>query len=495
MLAASKSELYIKWRRTLEEQKGYQEDRLNGFEGDPNKLYLRYKLYHENRFRITLLAEKDAGEAFFSKSNPEGFDFYSGHIHLKEYSQTIKDIIIGDYNVSFGQGLILHNGFGSSKSAYVMDIKKGGRTLKSYSSINEINFNRGLAATLRLLPGLDLTAFVSQKRVDASIFSDTLDQEVGLENFTSFKTDGFHRTPSEIEKERNLQQETVGARLAYTATRFKLGLNLLYNRFDTPLMRDPEPYNLYRFSGDELLNASVDYTYKWQNLHFFGETAMSNNGAIATLNGLLIGMDKKIDFAILQRNLARDYHVLNGNAFGETAGASNETGYYTGLIIRPFKSWTINTYFDLWNHPWLRFRQDAPSKGKEFLINLNYYKKRKFNLYFQYKYETKEENAPTDFRVDKLAYFQLHRFRVHFDHSLSKSLSLRNRIEYAHHLELNKKSSGYLMTAEFRFSRTLLDFKRETDGEITNPITLGSGNTEINGPALTDIKAQLRFRF
>lgn len=422
MIKETKSELYLKWRRTLEDQKGFEEDRENGFEGDPNKLYLRYKLYHENRFRITLLAEKDAGETLFSGSNPQGFDFYSGHIHLKEYSRTIKDIIIGDYNVSFGQGLVLHNGFGSNKSAYVMDIKKGGRKLKSYSSINEINFNRGIATTLQVAQNLNLTLFASSKKIDASTVAESIDIETGLENFSAFRVDGFHRTPSEIEKESNLLQQTTGASLAYYKNAFSIGLNVLYNKFDKTLLRDNEPYNFYRFTGNSLLNTSIDYTYKWQNLHFYGETARSDNGALATLNGLLIGMDKKIDLAFLHRNLAKDYQVLNGNAFGETFGASNEQGFYTGLILRPLKSWTISSYFDLWSHPWLRFSQDAPSGGKEFLININYYKKRKFNFYTQYKYETKDQNTPLELSIDRLSKFEIHRLRLHFDHALSKAL-------------------------------------------------------------------------
>ncbi len=560
MIKSSKSELFIKWRRVLEQQQGFDPERTNGFEGDPNKLYTRFKMAHENRFRVTLIGEKDPGEAFFAKSNPRGFDFYSGHVHLKEYSSVIKDIIIGDYTVSFGQGLVLHNGFGSNKSSYVMDIKKGGRQLRSYNSINELNYNRGIATTLQLMPKVQLTTFFSSTDVDASIFTDTSDIDVGLEAFSSFRTSGFHRTPSEIENERNLKQTSTGASLKYDGDRFKIGLNALYNYFDKELQRSDNLFNKFRFSGDKLFNASVDYSYFYQNIHVFGETAYSDNGAIATLNGVLIGLDKNVDFSLLHRSLPRDYQVLNGNAFGETIGASNENGIYSGLIIRPLKSWTVSAYFDVWNHPWLRTRQDGPSDGKEFLVNVNYYKKRKFNFYLQYKYETKQENSPLDFRIDQLDYFQIHRLRAHFDHSLSKSFSLRNRIEFSRHLEEGKISSGYLIfqdvlykpiaspfsftaryaffdtfdfdsrifayendliyeffipqfsgrgsryyinmrydigniTLEFRYAQTLLDFRRETDGTILRPITFGSGNTEIEEPKQTEIKAQIRYKF
>lgn len=445
MLKNAKSELYLKWRRVLEEQKGYEEDRDNGYQGDPNRLYLRYKFYHENRFRIGFLAEKDAGESFFSGANKEGFDFYSGHIHLKEYSQLIKDFIVGDYTVSMGQGLILHNGFGSNKSAYVMDIKKGGRQLRSYNSINEINYYRGVATTLGITDDIKLTLFGSKKKVDAGIFSDTTDIDVGLETFSSFKTDGFHRTESEIEKKGTLGQTSIGGSLTYSKSKYKIGFNGLYEQLDNALERNDALYNLFRFKGDKIYNGSVDYSFRHQNMHLFGESAIGQNGAMAHLHGLLIGMDKKVDLAFQYRNFAADYQILNGNAFAETQGVSNESGFYTGLIVRPVKNWTVSTYFDLWKHPWLRFRQDAPSVGKEFLININYYRKRKSNFYIQYKYEQKEENAPLDLAIDRLSEIQLHRLRLHFDYKLSKALSLRNRIEFSHHTEVNKVSKGYLL--------------------------------------------------
>ncbi len=561
MIQNSKSELYVKWRRILEDQKGYESNRENGYEGDPNKLYLRYKFYHENRFRIGFLAEKDAGESMFRGSNKQGFDFYSGHIHIKEYSQLIKDFIIGDYTASMGQGLILHNGFGSNKSAYVMDIKKGGRQLKSYNSINEINYYRGLATTLGITDQVKLTLFASRKKVDAGIFSDTTDLDVGLETFSSFKIDGFHRTPSEIEKKGTLTQSSIGGSLTYNKSNLKLGFNGLYEKLNRPLERTDALYNLFRFKGDQIYNGSVDYSFRYQNVHLFGETAVGQNGAMAHLHGMLIGMDKKVDLAFQFRSFDKDYQVLNGNAFAETVGVSNETGFYTGLILRPIKNWTINTYFDLWKHPWLRFRQDAPSAGKEFLINVNYFRKRKSNFYVQYKYEEKEENAPIDSSIDRLAYIQLHRLRFHFDYKISKSLSLRNRIEFSHHTEIGKVSKGYLLfqdilykpiasnisftarysifdtydfdsriyayendliyefyipqfsgrgnryylnvrydltyniTCEFRYARTHLDLKRDSDGIPVRTLTHGSGLEQSIGPDRTELKAQIRFKF
>ncbi len=56
--------------------------------------------------------EKDAGEEFFTGSNKQGFDYYSGHFYLKNISQNVHSVALGDFQVYFGQGLTIWGGFG-----------------------------------------------------------------------------------------------------------------------------------------------------------------------------------------------------------------------------------------------------------------------------------------------------------------------------------------------------------------------------------------------
>jgi len=83
----------------LEAQKGFQvrDDGTTRYEGDANKLYLRYFHAYENNFSIGVTAEKDAGESFFKKSNQQGFDFYSAHFFLKNINATLSRLVIGDF--------------------------------------------------------------------------------------------------------------------------------------------------------------------------------------------------------------------------------------------------------------------------------------------------------------------------------------------------------------------------------------------------------------
>jgi hypothetical protein len=352
---------------------------------------------------------------------------------------------LGDYSVSLGQGLILHNDFGNGKSSYVMDVKKGGRPLRPYSSVNEVNFFRGIAANIKLSNEANITLFGSNNFLGGSVLTDTIENN-DFDNFSSIRVDGLHRTRTEIASKNKVTQQNIGSGLKYRFGRLELGTNLLFTRLSASLQPDNQLYKKYNFRGDQLTNASIDYSYRYYNYNFFGELAFSNPGGKAFLSGLIASLSPIVDVSVVYRNYEKNYHVLNGNAFSEGTMPINEEGLYTGIQININKSWRISSYFDIWRHPWLRFRKDAPSTGKEFLAKVEYTKKRKFSAYIQYRFEQKQENTEIEGkRIDGLAQLNLHRLRFHFGHKLTKELELRNRFEYSFYEKHTLKSTGYLI--------------------------------------------------
>ena len=461
MIVKGKNNLYTKWRRVMEEQQGYVDRDGSGpaYEGDPNRFYVRYNHTYENRLKYGFTAEKDPGEAFFSGSNKQGFDFYSAHFHLKDYRSWLKDVVIGDYTISMGQGLILHNAFGGGKSSSVMNIKRGGRAIKSYNSINESVYYRGLAAEVRLSKNIDVLAFASYKNTDGNRLSDTIEIETGLELFTSLIENGYHRTEAEIAKERGVSRISTGGRVKYHQRNFKIAVNGLYEKFDRVFSRRSQLYNKFQFVGQSIANTSIDYTYRYNNISFFGESAVGQNGAMAHIHGILMGLDRKVDLSVVYRDYARDYQVLNANSFGETIGTTNEKGLYTGLSITPASGWKINAYADLFEHPWLRFRKDAPSGGKEYLVRVDHFKKRTYTFYVQYRYEEKGLNtADPESPIDQLGTTKLHRLRLHAMQNINKELSLRNRVEFSWFDRDGNASKGYMIYQDVVYKPANLPF-------------------------------------
>ena len=64
-------------------------------------------------------------------------------------SKTVKKVVVGDYALQFGQVLLLWNGLSFGKGAWIGAVAKQGIGLRSYSSMNENNFQRGIAAKLK----------------------------------------------------------------------------------------------------------------------------------------------------------------------------------------------------------------------------------------------------------------------------------------------------------------------------------------------------------
>lgn len=558
MLREGQNELYLRWSRILEKQKGYlplQEGQTAGrYQGDPNKLYLRFKHSYSNRLSYGFTAEKDRGEAFFRGANKKGFDFYSAHFYLRDYNRTLKALALGDYTISLGQGLILFSGFGAGKSVLATSVKRGGRVIRPYTSVNEANFMRGAAATLQFGNHWEVTAFGSYRGRDGNLqLGDTLDVDQPILSFTSLDIDGLHRTPAEIEDRNVLFQLSYGGSLKYRINKGHLAINALVDRLDKPLIRRIRPYNQYYFNGRELANISLDYAYRWRNFHFFGETALSSNGAIATINSLLAGLDPKLDLALVHRHFPRNYVALNANPFAETSGARNESGLYLGLILRPALGWQLSGYFDLWRHPWLRFNADAPSGGYEYRFRLKHSKKRTYEAYLEIRDEVKGRNISLfDTKTDWPIPSRIFQARLHLAYRLSKSLEWRSRIDvgfadnelndirrgFAIYQDLLFRPIGFPLSFTTRFalfdtdgyairfysyennllysfsipayynsgSRYYLNLRYKGIRNLTLEARIaqtywwdqdrfGSGLEEINGPVRTEVAAQIKYQF
>jgi len=555
MLRAGKHTILIRANQLLETQKGYLVNEETGetpFVGSPTQFYTRYRYNYENRLSYGITMEKDAGEDFFGEYNPYGFDYYSAHFYVKNLNRHIKALAIGDFEAKFGQGLVMWSGFGTGKSSFVMNTKRIGRTIRPYASVNEFAFLRGAGGTFALTDDLEISTFVSFKNRDANISNiDTFENEI-LE-ISSLQTSGLHRTINEINDEAAIQEFIVGGKLKYNfSDAGYISGNVLFTQLSAPLVRTDAPANIFRFQDSVLVNGSLDYSYVFRNFNFYGETAISDNGGWATLNGVLISLGRTIDLSILHRNFQPNYHALYTNVFAETSGTQNEKGTYIGLNIKPNRKWQYAFYFDSWQHPWLRFQANAPSKGYEYFTQITYAANKSTQVYFRFRDETKQQNAKDEFsNTNYLADNRKINTRLHFQHKFTKALTWRSRIEMVHFKNKNGWQQGWMMYQDlnyapmgqpfsfstryalydtdnydtriyafendllnsfsvppyyyqgnrfylnvtYRVNKTFMLQARFAQTVIFNQSILGSGNTEIKNNRRTNIKIQARFNF
>jgi hypothetical protein len=452
MLSRGQHVLYLRTGRIAEQKKGYVPDPVTGttaYAGDPWDHFVRYRYTYENRLSYGFTAQKDPGEPFFTAPNRWGFDYYSAHAFYKPASKWIKHVALGDFRVSMGQGLLIHSGFATRKSAFVMNIKRAGDTFRPYTSLDENNFMRGAAITLTPRKGLEVSAFVSRKWRDANVRLDTLTEDEEQELlFTSIINGGLHRTERELANRNALQHTNAGLRIKYETRSAHIALNALHDQFDKPFQRNDEVYSQFYFAGRSLNGFSTDYAWVYRNFHLFGETAYSENGALASVNGLFASLDRTIDLAVLHRYLPRNYQSIFPNVFAESILASNEQGTYLGLEWKPDKYWKWSGYADFWRHPWLRFQVNAPSGGYEYFTRLTYTLKRKLEVYAQFRIKTRERNDATqgDVKNRPLIPHARSQWRLQINHKSSRELELRSRIEWsAYQIGASAPTRGFMV--------------------------------------------------
>lgn len=387
LLNYGKNELLLRVDRGLETKEGYQilpEEQAQG----NNKKYLGNQLYHSFRYRFHLrdrvqagfAAEKDAGEQFWGPVQ-KGYDFYSATLQLNNFGR-FRTIVAGDFRANFGQGLVLRHDFGIGKSSYVLNVSPRNSGLKKYNSTDEVNFFRGAGTTIRV-GRVDVTAFYSNKMIDG---------DTAGHSFSSQYKTGLHRTLGEWRKKQTVNQQVMGGNATLNIDKLQVGITAVHTRLDTRLEPDKAVYNYFYFSGDRQTTAGAHYRMRWHRINFFGETAITDRGATATLNGFSISPVSQLSFVVLQRYYSPGFDTFYANAFSESSRINNESGLYIGAEIRPLRKWRLSAYADSYRFPWPKFGIDAPSIGTDYLVQADFAPRRNLTMFWRFKTETRQSN-------------------------------------------------------------------------------------------------------
>jgi hypothetical protein len=452
-LSGGEHSILARLTQTLQKSKGYLRDSVTNFyPGSPQKVLVRYKYQFKNLLQYGVVAEKDAGEQFFTGAQKQGFDFYSAHFFLRN-SGSIKSLALGDFTVNLGQGLTQWQSLAFKKSVDVTNIKREAETLRPYNAAGEVFFHRGAGITVKK-KNLQATAFASYKNIDANFVADTLST---TDDFvSSLQTSGLHRTKSETTDKGIQQQLVVGGNVGYKSYNLQLGINAVQYQFKLPLKKDSQLYNLYAPAGKRFGNYSADYSYTYKNLHFFGEAALNNTRHTAFVNGLLLSTSSIVDMSFLYRNIQPGYQSFYSNAFTESTVPTNEKGFYMGMSVHPQGAWQINAYADFYKFPWLRFRTDAPSDGADYLLQLTYKPNKQFEMYSRFRFENKGVNFTASSQTLTPVQAQRRKnWRTHFSYKINPALTLRSRAEVVWFSANQQTEHGFLMYADF-FYKPLL---------------------------------------
>ncbi len=544
VLAEKNNYFIIRYERMLEAPKGIRDTTENKFTGSQDKMYMRFRVNRAHDFSIGFSGEKDLGEAFtFNTENRQfGFDFWSGHLQIQN-KKSLKNLIVGDFQSQFGQGLILGGAFGTGKGAEtVMSVRRNNIGFVPYTSSNESLFNRGIAATFRVSNKMSISALYSSLYQDASFNEDS------TLTIRSIQASGLHRTVQELENQNKVLERQTG--IVLTMKKKHLEVGAIYHRiwYDISIEPTPTVYNQFDHSGASLQNLGGSVNFSLANFTFFSEAAHTLGEGTAIVAGTIGSLGRNADVSLLYRNYARNFHSFNANAFAESSTPQNEQGIYWGWKYRFSRKYNIASYVDLFRFPWLRFRSYSPSNGHEFLIRFNYQPSKHITLFAQFREEQKQRNTSASEYLYSTFDMTKKNFATCADYLISENLRMKTRVQYSTFKSEIKTSDGFLIAqdvsvtyrrwqctaryalfqcddydnrqyafendvwlayslpayhgtgirnfilVEFKVSKHLSLWARWSSTRYSNEENIGSGMDEISGNSRNDVKFQARIR-
>lgn len=449
-----RAELFLRYQTVPEDKAGYakvsdsvKQNSSSYYWGNDDRYYARARFSYRTNLSLGVTAEKDPGEQFFKGTQKNGFDFYSAHAFYKG-GKYVQAIALGDYQIQTGQALNLWSGYAFGKTADVTNIKKNAQSLKPYTSVDENRFLRGAAVDLAY-KDFELTLFASQKKVDASVIADSLVDD--LEFVSSIDLSGFHRTTTELNKKDELTERIAGGNLRYKKRSFQAGLSSIYQGYNKVYSKSIQPYNQFDFRGKQMMSTSADYSFVLRNFNFFGEVSHSDySNGLAVLQGLIIALDSKASMSILYRNYGRNYQTFYNNGFSESGNTQNESGLFVGLRTKISNAWTLSTYMDFFQQPWLKYQVNQPTNGYEFLLQPTYKPNKQLEFYARFRQQLRQKNSrDTDETITSVEDIIQRNYRLNFSYQVSEGIQIKSRVEYVTiDRPSNKPETGMIFTQD-----------------------------------------------
>ena len=297
---------------------------IEAYEGtDPIYTQFRYRFDFRRRVTFGVQLRRPAGG--FARDLQ-----YGAYLQLNDITPHLHTLVAGNFQASFGQGLVLAPVFHSGKSMYVTSVGQQREGLRYYSSVDGEGLH-GAGATLRWewnkTTRLDVSALYSMRRANDSTWHHLLGANLTLRH---------KKLQVELTAIENLWSDSIHP---YT--------NAKYNR------------HYFRGRNQAVIGASFRYNHGWFDM--FGEVATAQNHQITNDQspitkshwgfGTIIGSrfypTNGISLLALYRYYSPYFDNALGYAFSETSRLGDENGGYLGLDITRLRNWRFIGYGDI----------------------------------------------------------------------------------------------------------------------------------------------------
>lgn len=409
----------------------------NVMDSSPSTL-LKMKGPLSSSSRIGLVLEKDRNEALWTTTGP---DYISAFVEKNFNNRLWQKIILGDYRIRLGQGLMLNNFFRKGLVFGELQIPQWtGRKLMPYQSLDENRGLRGLATTWRRGPWNGVI-FASHRQMDARVDSN-------LNQVITMQYSGLHASESELNNKDRIWRTTGGASVGLSYNSLVVNLQVVAFKNNIPTSSSENLYQFFRDTTFSQLAASVDHQWSRGNWQWYGEFALQVHGGFSFVEGLLWNPHLQHRLAFMARGRSIDYDAQLSQSFFRAGFRGNEYGWFVGYQYRPGRHFHFVLNMDQLIYPWWTYLQSPYRQMNQILISAQWCRRRNYQLRAAIRLTERDQKISTEHDIPRE---NLVSFRLHFIKTIQTGLEWRTRYEY----RIRKKSSigyqGHLYYQELKF--------------------------------------------
>ena len=363
--------------------------------------------------------------------------------------------MIGDYNVNFGQGLVVGGRAMGSKGGGAAAIRRFPTMLRAVAPMNESTNLRGAAAVLgnAYFSG---TIFYGHRSFDGELGTDSLG-EICFEG--SLSNTGCHRTTSEIANRQNLWMHVYGAHFQMKRRIFEIGITGVGTYFSRWVSEKAELYRKYGFAGRQVGNVGIDYKVILHKTILFGEAGMSflpDRTGWGMLHGVIVDPDPRCKLSALLRYYDRNYVALQAFAFSSGSSCNDELGLYLAADFVTGRRTSLSVHADGYKYSWLKYQVDSPAEGFDVGTKFTVQASRNLQFSLKYQYYYLAENQRFNEYFQSVAYVGRHKGRVAVDCTPTAWLQLRTEGD----LVVNDQARGAPRTGLLLYQDVALHIER-----------------------------------
>lgn len=381
-----------------------------------NKAGLQQRLNYQinNRLKFGIARENDVGESYHNFKEYEAFDHHSMFLN---YKRKHLDLILGHYEIFYGQGLLIGQGFNSNMFSDLTNISTIGSTYRGIANNNESNRFRGIAIQFKSKLWQLNTSYSNISRDEGA-------------------TSGYHRTATELAKKRVLIDKLSIIELARYSRRKQQSILFALNGKAVSVSTQHQLY----FSNNKIFNTEIAF----------------KDGQYAYFIGFMLLINKNHSISISKTYFSKTYNSMYMNQRVMGISRNDQEGYRIAYL-QPLRN-----YFSLELLSILKKKREISNKrdfghyNYRYEVVLRRIKKTGNSLSINFTYVDKS----IEIEEDNFNHINQnnHRIKIKYMILLDQRLTVRYQV------------SGSKLSNSYSWSQSIQIHYKKEDIQITNTV-------------------------